>query len=306
MNRPCLRSNHHAALVLGLCAGLVAACAGTPAGAPGDGGPKMGAGAAGNAAAGSGGGGAPASGVAGAGGSATAGTAGGAGGAQTGAGCGPAGTAGGTVTGSAGASGGATPDGGAADLRDAPAGVDAPATADAAPLQACAMPSIDHLQSWTATQGEGDMMPSGGSLLVKEGDHYVGKVTLIGTGWHVLPVYLTNAPGGGMVDLSQSSGFTLTYSSTADLWIQMRPVAHWNGGVQWVTKIPSTAGVQQSHFFSLDGASWTFLQSLGGMPSWPYEEARAQVRGFVFVGNMPNTVVFVGLRFDGYVPTCRP
>jgi hypothetical protein len=30
------------------------------------------------------------------------------------------------------------------------------------------------------------------------------------------------------------------------------------------------------------------------------------VRGFVIVGNQPNTVVFAGLRFDGYTPVCKP
>jgi hypothetical protein len=183
---------------------------------------------------------------------------------------------------------------------------DAPAGTDAAKLQECTTPSIDRIQSWNATQGEGDMVPSGGSLLVKEGDHYVAKVVLNGTGWHVLPVYLSNAGGGGMVDLSTSAGFTLTYRTTADLWIQMRPANHWNGGVQWVTKIPSTGGAMQSRFFSLAADSWAYLSQLGGKPSWPYEEARAQVRGFVFVGNMPNDVTLAGLRFDDYVPACRP
>jgi hypothetical protein len=288
---------------------LVAACS-----APGPGG--------GGQTGAAGGGGAGAGAQAGSGGAGTGGNATG----QAGAGgaAGPAGSGGGGTTGQAGegAGGGGAGDGGggqagagtdagahdasAAAGRDAAPTADAPAGGDATKLQECTMPSIDRIQSWNATQGEGDMVPSGGSLLVKEGDHYVAKVTLNGTGWHVLPVYLSNAAGGGMVDLSTSSGFTLTYSTTADLWIQMRPANHWNGGVQWVTKIPSSGGVMQSRFFSLAKDSWSFLQQLGGMPSWPYEEARAQVRGFVIVGNMPNSVVFAGLRFDGYVPACRP
>jgi hypothetical protein len=220
------------------------------------------------------------------------------------AGTGAAGSSGGT-TGAAG--GGATADGGSGDGRDATTVGDAPTSpADAGKLQECTSPSIDRIQSWNATMGEGDMTPSGGSLLVKEGDHYVAKVVLHGTGWHVLPVYLSNAAGGGMVDLSTSTGFTLTYSTTADLWIQMRPSNHWNGGVQWVTKVPASGGALVSRFFPLAKESWTYLNQLGGMPSWPYEEARAQVRGFVIVGNQPNTVLFTGLRFDGYVPVCRP
>jgi hypothetical protein len=214
------------------------------------------------------------------------------------------------TAGTTGAAGTPASDAGATDASDASgtAGANAdalPPPTDAGKLQECTAPSIDRLTSWNATMGEGDMTPSGGSLLVKEGDHYVAKVTLIGTGWHVLPVYLTNTGGGGMVDLTSSAGFTLTYNTTADLWIQMRPANHWDGGVQWVTKVPSTGGVLQSRYFSLAADSWSFLSQLGGMPSWPYGEARAQVRAFVFVGNMPNTVELTGLRFDNYVPACR-
>src|SRR5882724_8173601 len=60
------------------------------------------------------------------------------------------------------------------------AGAPPDASGDAAHPQECTMPSIDHLQSWLASQGEGDMSPSGGSLLVAEGDHDVAKVTLNG------------------------------------------------------------------------------------------------------------------------------
>jgi hypothetical protein len=296
MNRPAV------ALVLLLAACQAQEPSGKPGGAAGTGGAgasgAAGAGPAGTSGAagmGEAGGGAAGTGEAGVTGGGGAGSTGAAGTGQAGGGAGSTGAAGTT-----GAAGGGTAG------RDAGAPTDGPAGIDAAKLMECTMPSIDRIQSWNATQGEGDMVPSGGSLLVKEGDHYVAKVTLNGNDWHVLPVYLSNAAGGGMVDLSTSTGFTLTYSTTADLWIQMRPANHWNGGVQWVTKIPSSGGMMQSRFFSLDAASWSYLSQLGGKPSWPYEEARSQVRGFVIVGNQPNTVVFAGLRFDGYVPVCRP
>jgi hypothetical protein len=296
---------------------LLAACSGQDPGAGGAGGAGTGGGQAGAGPAGTG----PAGGAAGTGeaGGGPAGTTGGGGAGTTGGGGagttggGGAGTTGGGGAGTSGASDGGAAGGGTAGSgttgaagRDGGATTDGPAGVDAPKLTECTMPSIDRIQSWNATQGEGDMVPSGGSLLVKEGDHYVAKVMLNGSGWHVLPVYLSNAAGGGMVDLSTSTGFTLTYSTTADLWIQMRPANHWNGGVQWVTKIPSSGGMMVSRFFSLDAASWSYLSQLGGKPSWPYEEARAQVRGFVFVGNATNTVVFAGLRFDGYTPVCRP
>jgi hypothetical protein len=276
--------------------------AGTGGGQAGMGPAGAGPAGAGPAGAGAGGGGAGATGNGGSTGTSGAGTSGAAGAAGTGQAGGGAGNAASPDGGAAGKAGAS----GAAGSSDGGVVTDGPAGLDAAKLQECTMPSIDRIQSWNATMGEGDMVPSGGSLLVKEGDHYVAKVTLNGNDWHVLPVYLSNAAGGGMVDLSTSTGFTLTYSTTADLWIQMRPANHWNGGVQWVTKIPSSGGVMQSRFFSLDTASWSYLSQLGGKPSWPYEEARAQVRGFVIVGNQPNTVVFAGLRFDGYVPACRP
>lgn len=222
----------------------------------------------------------------------------------------------GSVAGAAGPSSGAGGTGGEmADRRDSDAGgFDAhdPAakmplttTLDAGNLQACMKPSIDHLQSWSVVQGS--TTPAGGSLLVKEDDHYVAKVVLHGTSWHALLLPLANVVYDTiMVDLSTSTGFTLTYSATADLWIQMRPANHPHGAVHWVTKIPSTGGVLQSRFFSLAAESWSNLPAISGIPPWPYVETRAQARGFVFVGNKPNDVVFAGLRFDNYVPACRP
>jgi hypothetical protein len=225
---------------------------------------------------------------------------------------GGAGGTGGGATGGAG--GGSTGGAGGSSAPDAAVLPDAgPAPADSAPvpdatapdaapaLQECPKPSIDRITAWNAT-GEGTTRPMSGSLLVKEGDHYVAKQEFVGGGWHVLEVFIANAYGAS-ADLTNSATFTLTYSSTADLWVQMRPSNHYSGGAQWVTKIPSTGGQVMKQTFSLDPASWTSIAL--GKPSWPYADARKAACGFVFVGDKPNVIAFYGLRIDGYVPMCR-
>lgn len=252
-------------------------------------------------------------------------TAGGAGGGHAGSG-GAAGTAGvsgggagGSSSGGAGGSGGSTGGAGGAVEKDAGAvttpdasGADkasgdtgAPSSADAPPaLAKCKKPSIDRLTEWNATS-EGTTVPMTGSLLVMEGDHYVAKEQFVknsgGDPWHTLEVFVANSYDN-KADLSMSASFTLTYSSTADLWLQMRPKSHYSGGAQWVTKIPSTAGKMQTTTFSFDPSKWVTIDL--GKPTWTYAQARKEVTGFVFVGDTANTIAFYGLRFDGYVPMC--
>jgi hypothetical protein len=173
---------------------------------------------------------------------------------------------------------------------------------DAEPaLMECPKPSIDRITAWNAT-GEGTTKPMSGNLLVKEGDHYVAKQEFVGGGWHVLEVFIGNTFEFS-VDLSKSTGFTLTYSSTSDLWLQLRPAFHYDGGAQWVTKIPSTGGQMMKQFFSFDPAKWQTIDL--GKPSWTYDMARKAARGFLFVGDKPNMIAFYGLRIDGYIPMCR-
>jgi len=119
--------------------------------------------------------------------------------------------------------------------------------------------------------------------------------------WHVIPVYLGNT-FNAQADLSASSGFLLTYSSTSNMYVQLRPASHWDGGNQYATMIPSTGGVTRSQFFSFAKANW---KSIFLDPGYPYELALQEARAFVFVGQTPNTVVFSGLRIDGYIPPCR-
>ncbi|HEX3697633.1 MAG TPA: hypothetical protein VH374_19835 [Polyangia bacterium] len=220
------------------------------------------------------------------------------------------GGSGGATTGSGGA-GGAQPvddagSGGGGSSTDA--GGTAPDTgvggsSDAAPLQECTMPSIDRLELWVATMGEGNMMPSGGNILVKEGDHYVGKIVFVGNGWHVVPVYASN-DANGQVDLSRSAGFTLTYSATSDFYIQLRPGNHWGGDQQFGAKVPSTGGATQSQFIALTAATWGRIPGLSA-PAQTFAATVNNVRGLVMVGDTANTIVFSGLRFDNYIPDCR-
>jgi hypothetical protein len=168
------------------------------------------------------------------------------------------------------------------------------------PIVECAKPSIDRLEDWEAS-GEGKTVPAMGNTIVKEGDHYVAKIEFVNMEWHVVPVYLGNT-FNAQADLSASSGFVLTYSSTSDMFVQVRPASHWDGGNQYATKIPSTGGMKKSQFFSFAKENW---KSIFSDPGYPYELALQEARAFVFVGQTPNTIVFSGLRIDGYVPPCR-
>jgi hypothetical protein len=170
-----------------------------------------------------------------------------------------------------------------------------------APLEECKTPSIDRIQYFGAS-GEGRTVPMSGTLLVKEGDHYVAKQEYLGAEWHVTEVLIGNN-FNTQVDLSASKGFTMTYSSMADLWIQMRPGFHYSGGAQWVTKVPATNGQVQRTFFPFDPASWTTISL--GKPTWTYAMALAAVRGLLIVGDKPNVFTISGLRIDSYIPVCR-
>jgi hypothetical protein len=167
------------------------------------------------------------------------------------------------------------------------------------PITECTKPSVDRLEQWEAS-GEGTTVPATGNTLVQEGNHYVSKIQFVGMQWHVMPVYLGNT-FGATIDLSKSSGFLLTYSSTADMYVQLRPSTHWNGGDQWATPIPSTGGVTKTQFFSFAPNLW---KSVFGTPTWGFDVALKEASALVFIGQFQTTVVFSGLRVDGFVPPC--
>jgi hypothetical protein len=177
-----------------------------------------------------------------------------------------------------------------------------PDAAPPAPFTECPnKPSIDRLEEWLAS-GEGQTVPATGTLLVPEGDHHVARVQLVGNEWHVVVVWMGNQ-FEAQEDFSAASGFTLTYSATDDLYVQLRPGSHWSGGDKYVTAIPSTGGQVVTRTFSFAPSAWTTLPELG-VPAYPYADALREVRGLVFVGETPNTLEFRGLRIDGFTPPC--
>jgi hypothetical protein len=171
------------------------------------------------------------------------------------------------------------------------------------PLSECPDdPSIDRLESWLAS-GEGSTVPTTGSILEGDGDEVVARIEFKNAEWHVVPVLTANRFDGGEADFSSSRGFWLTYSASDALYVQLRPSFAWDGGAKWLTAIPSTEGKLETHFFSFAPEGWTTLDALG-TPPYDYPAALAAVRGFVFVGETPNTITFAGLRVDGYEPPC--
>src|SRR5258705_12676569 len=115
-----------------------------------------------------------------------------------------------------------------------------------------------------------------------------------------MPVYLDHT-FNAQADLSASTALMLTYSATPSFYVQVRPASHWDGGNQYATIIPSTDGMVKTQFFSFAPANW---KSIFSDPGYPYATALKEARAFVFVGQTPNTIVFSGLRIDGYVPPC--
>jgi hypothetical protein len=162
--------------------------------------------------------------------------------------------------------------------------------------------SIDRYESWQAS-GEGQTVPATGSILAGSGDDVRAEIEFVANEWHVLPVLTANV-FEGEADFSKSQGFWLTYSATDALYVQIRPSFAWDGGDKYLTPIPGTGGQLETHFFSFAKSAWTTLPDQLGTPSYTYEKAIAQVRGFVFVGETPNKLVFEGLRVDGYDPPC--
>ncbi len=162
--------------------------------------------------------------------------------------------------------------------------------------------SVGRIYQWIATT-EGQMVPSSGSIVVKDGDKNAAKVKWIGNDWHVVPAWLKNVFEAD-VDLSKSKSFTITYSSTSDMWVQMRPSFAWDGGAKYVAKIPSSGGQVKTLEVPFDATNWTTLPQLGS-PSYPYSMAITAVRGLVFVGNTPNDISITGFVIDGYEPPCN-
>jgi hypothetical protein len=168
-------------------------------------------------------------------------------------------------------------------------------------LQECTgSPSIDRVTSWTATSGECVCTPVG-NLLTQDGQANVAKVEFMGGDWHVVPVLITNK-FGTVADLSAAPGITLTYSATAALHVQVRAGgSNWSGGDKWAADVPATAGAKQTLFIPFEPSKWA---SLFGAPALPFADTLKVVQGLVFVGNTANTVVFYGLRMQGFEPAC--
>jgi hypothetical protein len=232
---------------------------------------------------------------------------GGAGGAG---GVGAAGTGGvisvdGGASGNSGGAGGSGEDAAAGAGGSGDAGTAGAAGTDGGPAahMECPQPSIDRLTWWKAT-GEGATIPKneGATLLVKEGDHYVAKEEFVGSGWHVFEI-VTGPSFESKADLSKSKGFWLTYNTTGELYMQMRPASKYDGGAQWATKIPTTNGQSKQVFFSFDPKNWAGVAELG-QPTLPFASTLNQVRGLLLVGKTPNLITISQLRIENYEPAC--
>jgi hypothetical protein len=138
---------------------------------------------------------------------------------------------------------------------------------------------------------------------MKDGSGYVGRADYDGLDWREFVVYLMNSDNS-QVDLTNSSGFWLTYSATAEFWVQLRPIPPlYNGPKKHVMRLPPTGGQMQTHFFPFSAEKWTTISAFPP-PDYPLADALKAARSFDFICRTPNTVVFYGLRIDGVAPPC--
>ena len=172
----------------------------------------------------------------------------------------------------------------------------------APPLTECPGGSIDRLQKWL---GHAHLLGSGNdaTILVREGDRYVARARFDGIDWGEVVVLLGNTAEASL-DLRHSKGFTIRYSATADLWIELRGTVKLHGGDQYGVRLPGTGGRIVSRFISFQPREWGPIPGLD-IPRHAFADALATANMFDLVGRSENTVAFYGLRFDQYVPTCR-
>ncbi|HEY0713110.1 MAG TPA: hypothetical protein VGF45_10580 [Polyangia bacterium] len=229
--------------------------------------------------------------------------------------------AGGANTGSGGSSGGADSggstmtepdagsvfDSGSNTIGDVMAAVEAlppppPLVIDYPPIMPCpSRASIDRLTNWNSHAGS--MRPTG-SLLTKDAGKDVMKVDFLpGSAWHEVVVPVANSLSV-KADLSKSRGMTLTYSSTADFQVQLRPLSHSHGSAQYTAMFPATGGMVKELTLPFTEPTWgAFL----GKPTFPISVALSEANFFNFIGRaaVANTIVIRGLRIDGYTPNCN-
>lgn len=174
-------------------------------------------------------------------------------------------------------------------------------------LVECPGGSIDRLTSWSAP--EGMLETATGvrwNLLFPENGRRVARVKFLGNDWHGILVMMTNEPDAAprarqIVDARTSAGFTVTYRSTADLHLQLRAFDSWGGPNLYAATIPSSHGAVAIVQLPLVASQW---HSLFQAPVFTFEQTLEQLRGVTIVGNEPNDVDLLGLRLDGYVPSC--
>ncbi|HEY0707349.1 MAG TPA: hypothetical protein VGG33_11160, partial [Polyangia bacterium] len=170
------------------------------------------------------------------------------------------------------------------------------------PIMPCATrASIDRLTNWNSHAGS--MRPTG-TLLTKDAGKDVAKVEFLpGSAWHEAVVPVANSLSA-KADLSKSRGMTVTYSSTADFQVQMRPLSHSHGSAQYTAMLPSTGGMLKELTLPFTEPTWgAFL----GKPAFPLSTALGEANFFNFIGRpaVANMIVIRGLRIDGHIPNCN-
>ena len=177
---------------------------------------------------------------------------------------------------------------------------------------ACKEPSVSRLAVWDVeVSKDGSKLTTDGdsSLALREGKRVAHVVfDLAGPkSYGTINVPLRNHREDGTrksaelaVDLARSQGVTLSYASTADLFLQIRHGARSHGGHHYRAKLPSTGGSLRSETLRFAD----FAQPDWVEPNDRYPLDLRDVFSFTVAALQSADVTVASLTVDGFTPAC--
>jgi hypothetical protein len=178
---------------------------------------------------------------------------------------------------------------------------------------ACREPSVSRLTVWdveVSKDGSTLSIDGDSSLVVRAGKRVAHVVfDLKGpTSYGTINVPLRNQREDAThksadlsVDIGRARNVTLSYASTADLFLQLRHGARSHGGHHYRAKLPSTGG--SLRFERLEFADFA-------QPDWVKDDERypldlRDVFSFTVAALQSADVTVASLTVDGYTPACN-
>ena len=177
----------------------------------------------------------------------------------------------------------------------------------------CKEPSVSRLEVWDVevSKDGSSLSTEGGSALTRRGDGVVAHVSFALAGpksYGTINVPLrnhredpTHRPTDLSVDLSRSRAVTVTYASTANLFLQLRHGARAHGGHHYRARLPATRGELRAEkpFFA------DFAQPDWVEPNDRYPLDLRDVFSFTIAALESADVTVASFAVDGFTPTCE-